>query len=109
MPLYYVIPITRGPRILGAAPPHLPLIQGDENTPPPAPPAASDAYRHEFVTPRTSGGEMNIIKNEMRKKWGGRDKPSEQEERAAGKKNLRWPKKMAGVPRSSAGLGGKDS
>lgn len=36
----------------------------------PPPPAASDAYRHEFVTPRTSGGEMNIIKNGMRKKWG---------------------------------------
>lgn len=53
MPVYYVIPITQqNPRCSAA---HLPFIQRDENTYSPI------AYRHEFVTPRTSGGEMNII------------------------------------------------
>lgn len=54
MPVYYVIPITQQNPQCSA--PHLPLIQKDENTYSPI------AYRHEFVTPRTSGGEMNIVK-----------------------------------------------
>lgn len=67
-----------GPRILGAAPPHLPLIQGDENThsppSPPSPPACRPPTHTDasFATPRTSGGETNIIKKwNAEKKRGG--------------------------------------
>lgn len=54
MPVYYVIPITQQKTHCSA--PHLPFIQRDENTNSPI------AYRHEFVTPHTSGGEMKILK-----------------------------------------------
>ena len=60
MPVYYVIPITQQKPQCSA--PHLPLIQRDENTYSPI------AYRHEFVTPHTSGGEMKIIKMKYTKK-----------------------------------------
>lgn len=53
MPVYYVIPITQQNPQCSAA--HLPFIQRDENIYSPI------ADRHAFLTPCTSGGEMNII------------------------------------------------
>lgn len=53
MPVYYVIPITQQNPQCSAA--HLSFIQRDENIYSPI------ADRHPFLTPCTSGGEMNII------------------------------------------------
>lgn len=82
-------------RILGARLLISLLIQRDENTYSPI------AYRHEFVTPRTSGGEMNIIKNEIHKK----EKTIRPNGRKGHLKIYRGQsQKMAGALRSVAGL-----